>query len=219
MEMHDQLRSHVEQLFSNAPQTKKARELKEELYDNLAEKYNDLIAGGISPEAALDKTVDSIGDVHELIRSLEEEIMMDPEQYNVQRRKNARVVTLSVLLYMVSLISLVVMSMFPLRSEIMFCVFIILAAIPTALLIYNYMSQPRYRRADDTLVEEFKEFSQTAGHNKTVWKSLAASYWCLVVVVYFAVSFFVGGWAWSWLIFLLAAALQGIIKALLDLRK
>ena len=217
--MSEPLRDSVERLFVDAPQTRRARELREEFYNNLAEKYEDLVAGGLSEEAAVEKILKNIGDVGELIESLEEENLKDNEENIAQRKKNALIVTASVVLYIVSVIAIIVLQSFHIRAEIILCIFLGLAAIPTAALIYNALSQPRYRRADDTLVEEFKEFTQTASQNRAAWKSLVGAYWCLVTALYFFISFFFGAWIWSWIIFILAAGVQGIIKAALELRR
>lgn len=43
-------------------------------------------------------------------------------------------------------------------------------------------------------------------------------YWPIIVVLYFASSFIIGGsfWAWSWVIFVLGGALEGTIKSFFD---
>ena len=46
--MNEKLRRYIDDLFANAPSTVRAVELKEELYQNLTDKYNDLIAEGKS---------------------------------------------------------------------------------------------------------------------------------------------------------------------------
>lgn len=45
-------------------------ELKEEILQNLIDKYHDLLAEGKSPEAAFNISVASVGDVDELLSSL-----------------------------------------------------------------------------------------------------------------------------------------------------
>lgn len=42
--MNERLRNKVDELFVNAPRTRRANDLKEELLANLTDKYNDLIA-------------------------------------------------------------------------------------------------------------------------------------------------------------------------------
>lgn len=42
--MENRIRDYLEDLFADAPQTKKVYELKEEMFQNLIEKYRDLLA-------------------------------------------------------------------------------------------------------------------------------------------------------------------------------
>ena len=51
--MKEKLRTHIETLFSDAPNTKKAIELKEELIQNSYDKYDDLIFDGWDDEKGL----------------------------------------------------------------------------------------------------------------------------------------------------------------------
>ena len=50
--MEEKLRKYVEELFADAPKTSKMVELREEIFMNLKEKYNDLITAGASEEEA-----------------------------------------------------------------------------------------------------------------------------------------------------------------------
>ena len=65
--MNEKLRHYIDDLFANAPSTVRAVELKEEMYQNLMDKYNDLINEGKSEESAYNIAVASIGDVDSLI--------------------------------------------------------------------------------------------------------------------------------------------------------
>jgi len=68
--MYEKLQKRVDDLFKNAPDTKRAEELKEELMANLIDRYNDLTGSGKSEDEAIDITIEGIGDVNELIRSI-----------------------------------------------------------------------------------------------------------------------------------------------------
>lgn len=70
--MNEKIRNHIEMLFFNAPRTRRAFELKEELLSNSEERYQDLIANGVSPEDAFQNVVNSIGNVSELFLGLED---------------------------------------------------------------------------------------------------------------------------------------------------
>ena len=64
-------------------------ELIEELSENLYQRYQDLIADGIVEEDALAITMDSIGDVKELLAYLKEESAEDNKGENILTRKVA----------------------------------------------------------------------------------------------------------------------------------
>ena len=64
--MENRLREYMDDLFGEIPPTKQAVELKEEILQNLIDKYHDLLAEGKSPEAAFNISVASVGDVDEL---------------------------------------------------------------------------------------------------------------------------------------------------------
>ena len=51
--MDNKLKAYVDNLFRNAPATAKAYEVKEEILQNLKDKYNDLIAEGKSENRSI----------------------------------------------------------------------------------------------------------------------------------------------------------------------
>ena len=59
--MYDKLREYIESLFKDAPDTVKTVELKEEMLQNLYEKYNDLLADARSEQAAFTIAVSGEG--------------------------------------------------------------------------------------------------------------------------------------------------------------
>ncbi len=71
--MKTRLKDYIEMIFSDAPVCARTEELKEEMYANVCDKYEDLIAEGKSETAAYNACVASIGDISELIDSIREE--------------------------------------------------------------------------------------------------------------------------------------------------
>ncbi len=210
--MYQKLRAHIEALFANAPHTRKAQELKEELYADLSAKYADLIAQGKSEEDAYQIAIAGIGDVDELLRSLHSE-PFDPAE-EARRKRSAGVISAAVGLYILSLIPPMV-----LRNTLGAIGMFLFIAAATIILVYNHLSQPRYYRTDDTVVEEFKEWKSSHDDTRRLHRSITAALWPLIVVLYFFISFFFGAWAYSWIIFLLGVALQNIIRLALQLRE
>ena len=70
--MNERVKRYLDELFEDAPKTRKAMELKEEMMQNSMEKYQDLLSDGWSEEDAYKNVIGSIGDVTELFEDLEE---------------------------------------------------------------------------------------------------------------------------------------------------
>ena len=213
--MIDRLRRYIDILFEDAPQTKKTVELKEEILQNITDKYNDLLSEGKSEEAAYNIAVASVGEVGELVDSLKNSSgdRMKPTQEEIEKSKqrSALIVSISVAMYILSVIPPIIFSG---NTGPVFMFLIV--AIATGLLIYNNMTKPKYMKADDTIVEEFKEW-QDSKENKEI-KAISSAVWSLATVVYFIVSFLTGAWYITWVIFLIATAITSIIQAIIDLR-
>lgn len=220
MKMYEKFRKKLDELFENAPETNKVRELKEELLANLMDKYNDLIASGRSEEEAFNIAISGIGDVEELIRGLKEKDVFNYAQVEKDRKKSALVISVSVGLYIIGVVVLILCSeVFQVDDNIGVCIMLTIDAIATCLIVYNAISKPKYSKADDTIVEEFKEWKSANNRDREVLKSIKSILWMLIVVLYFVISFQFGSWAYSWVIFIIGAALERVITLAFQLRK
>jgi hypothetical protein len=218
--MKENLRNYIDNLFAQAPNTPKVMELKEELLSNLAAKYDDLITQGRSEDDAYKIAVGGIGDVNELIKGLENDKIYNYARQESDRRKSAMLVSIAVGLYIISIASVILCTMIPaVGPEAGAVVMFIIAAIATSLLVFSAMSRPKYRRSDNTIVEEFKEWKDTNNQNRQLYRSVVSAMWPLIVVIYLILSFVFGSWAYSWIIFLIGVALQHIIKLVFEMRK
>lgn len=68
--MNDRLREYVDGLFNGVPMTKETIEFREEVLQNLNEKYADLISQGKSDEAAYNIAVAGVGDIQSILRDM-----------------------------------------------------------------------------------------------------------------------------------------------------
>lgn len=66
MERYDKLYTKIDEVFRGTPNTPSALSVKSEIIDNLTARYDELIADGISEEEAVERVVDTIGDLDEL---------------------------------------------------------------------------------------------------------------------------------------------------------
>jgi len=72
-DMRQQIKDYLENIFVQAPCTQKAIEMKEAILADLLDKYDDMIADGITPQDAYTRAVGSIGDLQKLIAELRNE--------------------------------------------------------------------------------------------------------------------------------------------------
>ncbi|MCL2408720.1 MAG: permease prefix domain 1-containing protein [Oscillospiraceae bacterium] len=219
--MEDKLRRYVEGLFEETAPTKKAVELREEMIQNLQDKYKDLIAEGKTPEAAYNIVVAGIGDVGALIKELEDNTMPDIEKYQEAQSKSAMLTAIAVMMYILSVLPLIMLSLFGNRNSatIGLPIMFVMVAVATGLLIYNSMSKPKYNKESDTMVEEFLEWQSETDERRTLRKAVSGMLWSIVVVVYIIVSFATHMWHITWVIFVLAGALESLINILFTLKK
>lgn len=215
MESYEKLRQFVDSIFSDAPQNKNTLELKEEIFLNLTDKYNDFIANGKSEETAYNLTVASVGNVNELISSLgstmsshdiNQQINAEKEQ---ARQRSATLSAISVCLYILSLIPLIVYS----DRQKGLVATIIVIAIATALLIYNRASRPKHEKYGGSSILEAIDNWQKGVANKHKFKStLISVMWLLTVIIYIVISFITMMWYITWIIFIIASIFNIILN-------
>ena len=217
--MIDKIREAVEHIFSSAPRTRKVQELKEELVGNLEAKYRDLIEIGRAPEEAYNMVIASIGDIDELIDSIVATNPLDYRGVEAERKKTALVVSGAIGMYILAIVISVIMEALFRRngSFIAGISFILIAGVATCILVYHFMSKPKYVKADATIVEEFKEWTQESGYKKQIYRSVISIMWSFIVVIYLMISFAWGIWYCSWIIFIMGAVIERIIKLVFDL--
>jgi hypothetical protein len=209
--MNEKLRRYIDDLFANAPSTVRAVELKEELFQNLTDKYNDLLAEGKSEESAFNIAIASIGDVDSLITGLSGEKRPENEK---SKKRSAIFVAIAISLYILCPVPVILI-----QNEMGVMGLFLFVAVATALLIYNGVTRERYVKADDTMVEEFKEWKQHSKQKNKAVDAIVGSFWLIAVCVYLIVSFMTGAWHITWIIFLIAAAVASMIRGLFMLKQ
>lgn len=221
--MEYNIRAYVDDLFQNAPKTQKAYELKVELTQNLIDKYRALIEEGKSAEDAYNLTVMSIGDVRELFDGLEDGPVPSQPVYIPPMdgaKRHAAITSIAVMLYILSVVPVIVLSAI-LPGDIggtlgVVLMFVMIAA-ATGLLIYNHATKPKKAPPAENVVSDFKQWQTQNNSNRQLLKAIRSAYWPLVLALYFLLSFGTGRWHITWIIFLIAPAVDGIIKSVLTL--
>lgn len=220
--MSAKIKNYIEVLFSDVPRTKKSVELKEEMLSNMTDRYNDYVAEGKSENQAYSLVVANLGDIDEMLA----EVMpteSDKKQADFYRVRNAKNITIAVVLYILSPFSLIAISeiggafisgvdMGTVGVLVMF----LLIAIATGILVYNSMSMPKEFKTPD----EDDAFSQKLSKTPEGRKLKAAMniYWSIITILYFCISFLSGAWSITWIIFLIAGVLDSIIKTIYEIK-
>lgn len=220
--MIEKLRAYVEELFSEAPQTKQAVEIKEEILQNTVDRYNDLIAEGKTPEAAYNISVAGIGDVGHLLDSLKAPVAVSGyTRAEIEKNRRTRSVLLSVavMLYILSVIPVILFgesAQYEVQGVVLM---FIMVAIATGLIIYRSGIKLNYSKDADTVVEDFREWNRDTKERKSLNSAIGGAMTAVTLVIYFLVSFSTGAWYITWLIFIIGAAVENIIKAIIDLTR
>lgn len=128
--MENKLRAYMDHLFQDVPNTKKAVEVKEEILQNIVDKYHDLVAEGKSEEAAYNIAIASIGDLDELLASLKDSSQtpnqMDSENYMAWRKKSAIRISIAIMLYILCVTPPIITAVCICRTPLVLVVFLFL---------------------------------------------------------------------------------------------
>lgn len=223
--MNERIRKHINELFADAPKTRKALELKEEMAQNTIEKYQDLIGEGYQEEDAYRNVIDSIGDVTELFEDLKEKSLFSlPEK---DRKKKAMLTAIAVGMYIfagvVFLVCMVLDDIYFLKLPEIGMLGLALTALvcipPTCMLVYAAHMYPVHRKKEENLVELYKEAAYVGSREKAIKKCIGIIIWLTTFLLYFAISFATGHWEVTWLLFLVGACAQAIEVLIFSLRR
>jgi hypothetical protein len=215
--MNERLKAHVEQLFLGSPHTRQAADVKEELLANLQAKYEDMINQGKSESDAFDSVISGIGDIRSLLG--------EKPQYNTrvvtEKRKSSSILkAVATGLLIIAIIPTLVLSAIFTGTWLDWLIpipFVSMAAIATVLLIIGFSIGPKkYVKGDDTFVEEYKEKVSGNSRSERLNGAISSTLWTAIVVLYLFVSFITGAWHITWLIFIIGALVQNVIKYLFD---
>ncbi len=215
--MDEKLRKYVDGLFQETPQTKKVVELKEEMLQNLIEKYRDLISEGKSEEAAFNIAVAGIGDINELVKDMNK--VRSTVDVAAMKQKSAMLTSIAVMLYILSIVPLLLFLRNPYALVNGVIGFIVMITLATGLLIYNGMTKPNYVKVDDTMVEEFMAWKKEKEDKRATRISISVALWSLILALYFIISFTTFAWYITWIIFVIGVAIEAIINIVHSIRK
>lgn len=225
--MNQKIREYIDELFENAPKTRAAVDLKEEIISNAEEKMADLLSQGYKEEDALGVVIHSIGNVEELFAELrrEEGTYLSAEQTMKLQKKKAMLTAAAVGMYIFAGVIFLFsggLGEYVLDMDVTFfgmIIAIIVCIPPTCMLVYSAMLNPAYKKQEENMVEEYKEWKSTAKRDKSVIAALSTIIWTLGLACYFFISFATGAWHVTWIIFLILGCLEALVSLLFSLKK
>ena len=206
------LEKYIEYLFENAPDTKEAKEMKEEILSNLMEKYNDLLADGYSESEAYDIAVRGLGDITGLIDSLKrpaEKPMFTKEEIMADKKRSAIITSIAVGLYILCVVPVLIFGEVGSGMLGVVLMFVMIAA-ATVMLVYNSMT--RLVKDDDDEEEEERNLPPAI-------RAVNSVITAITLVVYLALSFITGAWHITWVIFIISAVTKQLVKAIFELKE
>ncbi|HFL3240647.1 TPA: permease prefix domain 1-containing protein [Clostridioides difficile] len=219
--MLDKIRTYIDSSFTGVNETKKVKELKDELFENLKEKYNDQIQDGKTEQEAYNSVISGIGDLSELIESVKEPYSL-PSELIEEKKKRALRASIAVALFIISPFLFVVSVVsFGIEPTIAILLMLILIALGVGLLVYNQMTRTNYALYNDNLSNKFKEFEdfeENYNYINPVYKSFMTAYWIIVVSIYLITSILFNIWSFSWILFIIGAAGVNIVKGIIQLK-
>ncbi|MCM1541104.1 MAG: permease prefix domain 1-containing protein [Blautia sp.] len=224
--MKEKIRQHFNQIFAEAPKTRKALDLKQEMMQNAMDKYDDMVAEGYSEEDAYTNVVESIGDVSELFPELEERNLLTlPEK---DRKKRAMMTAVAVGMYIFAGVVFFGFALFGDMVHIYNFDFALLGLVialliciaPTIMLVYTANMYPEYtKKEQNSMVERYKEARYDSNKDMAVRRSINSIIWTAALVLYFLISFVTYAWEVTWVIFPIALCAQSIVRLIFSLRE
>lgn len=221
--MNAKIENYVDVLFKGIPNTKKARELKEEILSNLNEHFEAHLKEGKSENQSYTESLADLGDVDELLKELEPDIELK-KKIDSYRQKKAFITSISVMLYILSIVFVIGFTCIPelldSPNEEVFCIvgvilMFVCIAVATGLLVFIHMSKPQdvadyisSNRVVNISIDDKNRIKKIAAFMKL--------YWMLVLIIYLFVSFTTEKWFCTWLIWVIAGAAKQAIYIFLD---
>lgn len=205
--MRDKLIQYVNFLFAGAPD---AEEVKQEILQNTLDRFDDLINQGKTPEAAYSLAISGIGDISEILGT-RQAAQQAPQAVSKKAEPAVKETpiwkkllrAIAVFLYIICIIPLIVLSEFGMET-IGLCATLAVAALATALII---------------IASGNSEKKHTEEKEDELEKPIKSLVDIVTLCVYLGVSFLTGAWWITWLIFPIAGAVKGLIKACIDLKE
>ena len=208
--MREQLAKYVELLFAGA---QGCEDIKQEILQNTLDRYDDLIAEGKVPEAAYRLAISGIGDINEILGTgsrpgtVPSTPTAAPEN-EAPTKKLLRAVAVG--LYILSPMPLFLLSEIGMDT-IGLCGTLVIVAVATVLIMLCGKRK--------SSIDEDDQEPAALSPRQELRKSVTSVIWAVGLVLYFILSFTTGAWFSTWIMFPLIGAVNGLAKAIMDLKE
>lgn len=207
--MREQLIHYVSLLFAGA---NNAEDIRQEILQNTLDRYDDMISQGKSPEAAYRLAISGIGDINEILNTIpcREHLYQRAQGHTASEEPlSSKIVrAIAVGLYILCPVPLFVLSELDM-STLGLCGTIGMVAVATVLLILGTKK----------VAPEAEGTAQGVRRESELTKSINSLIWAIGSAIYFIISFATQAWFITWVIFPMIGAVQGIVKACMDLKE
>lgn len=199
--MEEKIKSYVDGVFRDVPMSERAENIKNEILQNLTDKYHDLKKEGRDDEEAYAIAISSGGDLSGIVADLKGENVkysyayekqfekLYEKQYKCEKKKCA---TFSSCLWPLTVcIYFLVSFLIPGLWGVSWVIFILAAAINNLYAFFVFKSNPRRKS-----------------------QALKSAVWVGITALYLILSFATRRWDITWLIFILGVAVSNLVRAI-----
>lgn len=213
--MEAKIHAHIDRLFQSAPINERVSEIKLEIYMNTVDRYHDLLKDGKEPAVAYQEAVNTIGDLDELLRSIDATVpgtvsppaapgISDKKKRRRMRRKLLRE-HIGTILWMTMLTLYFLISFATSAWHVTWIMFLLTVALQN--IIHAAMDCAHANKPD---IPYFPTREQ-----KAILSTIHGALWMLIFAAYFIVSFTTMAWYITWVIFLVGVALESLISIIM----
>ena len=210
--MSKKIAEYVNFIFRNAPNTREAMELKEEIENNVSDNYNKLVAGGLDEEQAFSKAIASIGNIDELLDELKHSAVKETSAVeNENRQKEKKLIRVLLEAAAVMLFVLCPVPVIMLSNEIGVVWMFVLIACGTGVWIFSSLFKSQQN--EDDIGRSFAEYKNHYKPKRRLFRKTKSLIWSCTTLLYLIISFLTRRWDITWIIFIIS----GIGVSILDI--
>lgn len=199
--MREQLIQYVKLLFAGNPD---ADDMQQEILQNTLDRYDDLIEQGKAPEAAYRLAIAGIGDITELLDAPRTEITAESAPKETGSSKK-HLQAIAIAMYICCVIPVIALANVG-DGILGVCLMFVMIAAATALIIVSSGKSKKEAAAQEAPKSKLE-------------KAISSVSGIVTLVIYLGISFWSGAWYITWLVFPISGAIDGLVKAIIDLKE